>query len=148
MSDYLFGITWLTPLVFTIIVSVLTSTLSQLSFAFFTDKDLLNNSRNEMKKMQKDLTKMSPESKDYIDLQNKLLDLNMQLMTHSMKPTLVTMIPFLLIFMYAKSVVPVDQPLISLPFSLPLIGESFEFFGTYFITSIIFSSFLRKILRR
>lgn len=146
--DCLFGITWMTPLVFTIIVAVCTSTLSQLSFAFFTNKEFVKNSREEMKKMQKKLLSMKPEDKDYNELQNQLLDLNMQLMTHTLKPTLVTMIPFLAIFAYAKSVIPLDQPLINLPLSLPLIGSSFEFVGVYFITSILFSTILRKILGR
>ncbi len=138
----------MTPLVFTILVALVTSLLSQLSFAFFTKKDFIDNSREEMKSMQKRLLSMSPEAEDYMALQNKLLDLNMQLMTHTMKPTLVTMIPFLAIFMYAKSVVPSDVPIISFPFSLPLIGTSLEFFGTYFISSILFSMIIRKVLRR
>jgi len=94
------------------------------------------------------LLSMSPESKEYMELQNKLLDLNMQLMTHTLKPTMITMIPFLIIFAYAKSVIQLDQPLITLPVTLPIIGNSFEFIGVYFITSIICSTILRKLLSR
>ena len=101
-----------------------------------------------MKKMQKQLSSMKPEEKGYNELQNQLLDLNMQLMTHTMKPTLITMIPFLAIFAYAKSVIPLDEPLLNLPFTLPLIGDSFEFIGVYLITSLLFSTIIRKVLRR
>jgi uncharacterized membrane protein (DUF106 family) len=148
MVTMLFGMEWLTPLVFTVLVAVFTSSISQLSFAFFTNKEFIKNGRGEMKKMQKRLLSMKPEEAGYAELQNKLLDLNMQMMSHTLKPTLITMIPFLAIFAYAKSVIPLDQPLITLPFTLPLVGNSFEFIGVYFITSIIFSTIIRKVLRR
>lgn len=148
MIECLYGIEWLTPLVFTIMVALLTSTLSQLSFKIFTDNTFLKDSQKEMKKMQKRLLKMNPEDEEYMKLQNQLLDLNMQVMTHSLKPTLLTMIPFLIIFGYAKSVIPLDQPLITFPFSIPLVGNSLEFIGSYLITSLIASSVLRKVLGR
>lgn len=148
MVDYLYGITWLTPLVFTIATALITSVLSQLSFALLTDKNFIKNGRAEMKTKQKELLKLKPEHPDYMKKQNDLLDLNMQLMTHSMKPTLFTMLPFLLLFMYVKSIVPSDQPLISLPFSLPIIGTSLEFIGTYIISSFIFTTIIRKVMRR
>ena len=148
MVDFLFGITWLSPLLFTIIVSLLTSTLSQLSFAFFTNKDFIKKSREELKEMQNKLKSMKPEDEEYVTLQNKLLDLNMQVMTHSLKPTLINTIPFLVILTYAKSIIPLNQALITLPFSIPLAGASLEFVGVYFICSFAFSSILRKILGR
>jgi len=148
LVDFLFGITWLSPLLFTIIVSLLTSTLSQLSFAFFTNKDFIKKSREELKEMQNKLKSMKPEDEEYVTLQNKLLDLNMQVMTHSLKPTLINTIPFLVILTYAKSIIPLNQALITLPFSIPLAGASLEFVGVYFICSFAFSSILRKILGR
>ena len=148
MVDYLFGITWLSPLLATIILSLLTSTLSQFSFKFFTNKDFIKKSREELKEMQAKLMKMKPEEQGYVELQNKLLDMNMQVMTHSLKPTLINTIPFLIILTYARSIIPLDQPLITFPFSIPLMGTSLEFVGVYFLFSIIFSTILRKILGR
>ncbi len=146
--EYLYGITWMTPLVFTLLISFVTSLISQAAFAFFTDKEFMKNVQAEMKSLQKELLKMNPAEPSYLEKQNRLLDINMQLMTHTMKPTMVTMIPFLLIFLYAKSVIPSEQPLIMLPFSVPLIGASFEFLGTYILSSIIFTAIIRKIMRR
>ena len=148
MADFLFGLTWLTPLIFTILVASLTSTISQFTFAIFTNKEFMTTSRKELKRMQKELLGLKPEDKGFISLQKKMMDLNMQLMNHSLKPSLFTTIPFLIIFSYAKSVVPMDIPLINLPFSLPIIGNSLEFFGVYFIVSLTLSMVLRKVLKR
>ena len=98
--------------------------------------------------MQKKLKKMKPEEEEYVELQNKLLDLNMKVMTHSLKPTLINTIPFLVILTYARSIIPLDQALISFPFSLPLVGTSLEFVGVYFLCSFLFSSIIRKIIGR
>ncbi|VVB76586.1 Uncharacterised protein [Candidatus Tiddalikarchaeum anstoanum] len=145
---YLYNLPWLTPLIFTALIALLTSILSQLAFAFFTDKTFMKTGQEEMKKLQQELLKMKVDEQGYSEKQNKLLDLNMSIMTHTMKPTMVTMIPFLLIFLYAKSVIPTEQPLISFPVSLPFIGPSLEFIGTYILFSLIFTTIIRKIIRR
>ena len=147
-TAYLYGITWLSPLVFTAIIALLTSAVSQLSFIFFTDKHFLKHGQEEMKRLQKELLSSNVQDPSYNEKQSKLLDLNMSVMTHSMKPTLITMIPFLLIFLYAKSVVPLDEALIKLPFNLPFAGDSLEFIGTYVVFSMLFTTILRQILRR
>ena len=148
MADYLFGITWMTPLLFTIIVAFTTSFLSQLAFSVFTDKKFVNESKEKIKSMQKKLLSMKPSSDEYSKLQTEMLDLNMQLMSHTMKPTLITMVPFLILFMWVKSIIPVNQPLVKLPLSLPVVGNSFEFFGVYFITSFVSSWILRRLFQR
>jgi len=148
MVEFLYGITWLTPLLLTIVLSILTSLLSQLSFKFFANNDFLKQGLKESKELQQRLLKMQQTDKDYLEVQGKLLDLNMKLMNEQFKPTMITLIPFLLIFAYAKSVIPMDQVLIPFGFKMPLLGEGLEFFGVYFIVSIIFSSVLRKVLKR
>ena len=148
MVDYLYGITWLTPLLFTVLVSLATSLISQLSFKFFANSEFLKQGMKEAKELQQRMLKMDQSDKEYSDVQNKLLDLNMKLMSEQFKPTMITMVPFLLLFAYAKSVIPMDQTLISFGFSLPLIGDGFEFFGVYFLASMIFSNVLRKLLNR
>lgn len=148
MVEYLYGITWLTPLIFTVLLSVLTSILSQLSFKFFANGEFLKQGMKEAKELQQRMLKMDQSDKEYMEVQNKLLDLNMKLMTEQFKPTMITMVPFLLLFAYAKSVIPLDQTLIHFGFTLPLIGEGLEFFGVYFLTSIICSNLLRKLLNR
>lgn len=145
---YFYGMHWLTPLVFTVLIAFLTSFLSQLAFSFFTNKEFLKNGQSEMKALQKELLAMKPTDAGYSEKQNKLLDLNMAVMTHTMKPTLITMIPFLVIFFYARELVPSDQPLVYLPFSVPFAGSSLEFIGTYLVFSILFSALLRKAAKR
>jgi uncharacterized membrane protein (DUF106 family) len=148
MVDYLFGITWLTPLIFTLILSLITSLISQLCFKFIVNNKFIKESMAEMKELQQKLLKMSTSDAEYEALQSRLLDLNMKAMTEQLKPSLITMIPFFLLFAYAKSVIPMDQTLIYFGFELPLIGAGFEFFGVYFFSSMIFSTILRKILNR
>lgn len=148
MVEYLYGITWLTPLIFTIVISVITSLISQLSFKFFANNQFLKQGMKEAKELQQKMLKMDQSDKEYQEVQNKVLDLNMKLMTEQFKPTMITMIPFLLLFAYAKSVIPMDQTLINFGFNLPIIGEGFEFFGVYFLVSILCSNILRKLLNR
>lgn len=147
-TAYFYGIRWLTPIVFTALMALLTSIISQLSYTFFTNKDFMKNGTEEMKKLQKELLAMQPSDPSYLEKQNKMLDLNMALMTHTMKPSMITMIPFLLIFFYAKSIVTMDEPIILLPFSVPLVGSSIEFIGTYILFNLIFTSLVRRIIRR
>jgi uncharacterized membrane protein (DUF106 family) len=148
MSEYLYGITWLTPLLFTIFISLATSILSQLSFKLFANNNFLKEGLKEAKELQQKMLKMSQTDQDYQETQNKLLDLNMKIMSEQFKPTMITMIPFLLIFAYAKTVIPSDLTLIPFGFTMPLLGEGLEFFGVYFLASIIFSNILRKLLNR
>ncbi|MDD4353302.1 MAG: EMC3/TMCO1 family protein [Candidatus Nanoarchaeia archaeon] len=146
--EYLYGITWLTPLIFSIIISIITSLISQLSFKFFANNKFLKEGMKEAKELQQKMLKMDQSDKEYQEVQNKLLDLNMKLMSEQFKPTMITMIPFLLLFAYAKSVIPMDQILINFGFKIPLLGEGLKFFGVYFIVSILFSNILRKLLNR
>lgn len=147
-TAYFYGIRWLTPIVFTALMALLTSIISQLSYAFFTNKEFIKNGTEEMKKLQKELLAMQPSEPAYLEKQNKMLDLNMALMTHTMKPSMITMIPFLLIFFYAKSIVTMDEPIILLPFSVPLVGSSIEFIGTYILFNLLFTTLVRQIIRR
>ena len=55
----MYGITWLTPAIFTMFVALFTSLVSQLMFVFFTNKEFISDSRNEMKKLQKKLKEMN-----------------------------------------------------------------------------------------
>lgn len=144
----LYGISWLSPLLFTLLVSLLTSLLSQLSFKFFANGKFLKEGMKEAKEMQKNMLKMDAASKEYQEIQNKVLDLNMKLMTEQFKPTMITMIPFLLIFTYARNVIPSDLTLINFGIAIPILGEGLGFFGTYFFASMIFSTILRKVINR
>jgi uncharacterized membrane protein (DUF106 family) len=148
MVEYLYGITWLTPLIFTIVLSITTSLISQLSFKLFANNEFLKQGMKETKELQKKMLKMNQSDKEYQEVQNKLLDLNMKLMSEQFKPTMITMIPFLLLFAYARNMIPMDQTLIHFGFKLPLIGEGLEFFGVYFLVSMICSNVLRKLLKR
>jgi uncharacterized membrane protein (DUF106 family) len=148
MVEYLYGIAWLTPLIFTVAISLLTSLISQLSFKLFANNQFLKEGMKEAKELNQRMLKIDQSDKEYQEVQNKLLDLNMKLMSEQFKPTMITMVPFLLLFAYAKSVIPMDQTLINFGFKLPLIGEGLEFFGVYFIASMIFSGILRKLLNR
>lgn len=144
----LYGISWLSPLLFTVLVSLLTSVLSQLSFKYFANGKFLKEGMKEAKEMQKNMLKMDATSKEYQEIQSKVLDLNMKLMTEQFKPTMITMIPFLLIFTYARNVIPSELTLINFGFTIPILGEGLGFFGTYFFASMVFSTILRKVINR
>jgi len=92
-----------------------------------------------MKEHRRDPEKMRVIQKD-------MMPLNMKYLKLSMKPTLITLLPFLLIFMGLRAIYG-EAVIIPLPWDLPLIGTSLEWIGTYIILSLIFTTVFRKALK-
>jgi uncharacterized membrane protein (DUF106 family) len=103
-------------------------------------KDEINKLKVQMKTHRTDPDKLK-------EVQSKMMPLNMKFFKMSMKPTLITMLPFLLIFIGLRSVY--GDAIIIGPwgFSLPIIGNSLEWIGTYIIFSLVLSTVFRKLLK-
>ncbi|MBW2987313.1 TMCO1/EMC3 family protein, partial [Candidatus Woesearchaeota archaeon] len=62
-----------------------------------TDQNLMKTLKTDMKKMQKEMKEMKQQPEKIASHQKILMKKNMEYMKHSMKPTLITMLPVLLL---------------------------------------------------
>ena len=93
-----------------IIMGIVVGVAGQLSYLFLVDQNLIKDLKIKMKELQVQLKGKSRTDPDYMELQNQLLRHNATMMKHTMKPTYVTFVPFLIIFLLLEfyvSTVPV-----------------------------------------
>ena len=65
---------------------------------YTTDQTLMKKLKDDMKANQKQAKELKSEPAKALELQKKTMEMNMKYMTHSLKPTLITFIPIILIF--------------------------------------------------
>lgn len=86
-----------------IILSFLISLIIILITKFTTDQNLMRRLKEEIKMHQKQIKEAKNEPAKAMQLQKKAMEVNMKYMTHSLKPTLITFIPIILIFGWMSS---------------------------------------------
>jgi uncharacterized membrane protein (DUF106 family) len=134
--------------------------LSMMLFSFiisllltFIYKALTNQQRiKELRDLQKDLQMRLKGEKDQqkmMGIQKEMLEKSAELMKITMKPTFVTFIPLLLVFIFLKQLYTAAKvgDLISWGVNLPLVGTGAGWLLSYVLFSLIFSISLRKILK-
>lgn len=121
-----------------IIISFLITLITTLVYKYFTDQNALKKIKEDnealqqkMKEHKGDVSKMSELQKQAF--QNGFIEP----MKHQVKPLLITFIPFLLIFSWLRVKYAGSGDLVF----------GIGWFGTYVITSILFSIVLRKVLK-
>ncbi len=140
--DLLFG--WavaISPLLGIIIISFVLSVLSTVSWKYLTDQVLLKDIRERMKGGHAKLKEHKDNPEKLKELNSKMAKENIDAMKvqwkQSIKPMLVTMVPFAFAFIWIRKTYE--------PF-----GEIFLSFGgigAYIIFSIVFSMILRKVMK-
>ncbi|MCB9358589.1 DUF106 domain-containing protein [Candidatus Woesearchaeota archaeon] len=86
------------PLWAILLVSFLLSVAITVIYKLMTDQELMKTLKADMKAMQKEMKKLKDNPEAMLKKQQQAMEKNMKYMTHSMKPTLVTFIPIILIF--------------------------------------------------
>lgn len=81
-----------------IILAFLVSLIIILITKFTTDQNLMKRLKEEIKDHQKKIKETKNDPAKAMELQKKAMEVNMKYMTHSLKPTLITFIPIILIF--------------------------------------------------
>jgi uncharacterized membrane protein (DUF106 family) len=79
------------------IISVGISLIITIIYKLVTDQNLMKTLKTDMKKMQKEMKEMKSQPEKVASHQKILMKKNMEYMKHSMKPTLITMLPVLLL---------------------------------------------------
>ncbi len=129
-------IAW-SPLGAIIIVSFMLTGLITLVYKLMTDQELMKSLKAEIKGFQQEMKENKEDKDRMMELQKKAMQKNMAYMKHSMKPTLLTFVPVILIFGWLRTTYE--------PFGPLLFGLSW--FWIYLACSIVFSIVLRKILK-
>lgn len=100
-----------------LIISFVVSIFVTLIYKFTTDQDKMKHMKQQMKKYQKEMKKLQSEPDKMMKVQKKAMQTNMEYMKMSMKSTIFTIIPIILIFGWLKA---------SLGFYPILPGEEFN----------------------
>ena len=92
-----------------IILSLLISLIIILITKYTTDQALMKNLKEEIKNYQKQIKELKNDPSRAMEIQKKSMEVNMKYMTHSLKPTLITFIPIILIFGWMSSTFAYDS---------------------------------------
>ncbi len=91
----------LPPLAAVVIVAFIAALIINIAYKYMTDQKLMKQLKDDINKLQKEAKGAAPEKA--MSLQKKALEVNMEYFKHSLKPTIVTMIPVLLIFIWMSA---------------------------------------------
>ncbi|MDP3916964.1 MAG: EMC3/TMCO1 family protein [Nanoarchaeota archaeon] len=130
-----------------IIISLLLTIMINIFYKLFTDQELMKNLKKELKDLQKEMKTLKDNPEKFMSKQKEAMTKNLEYMKHSMKPTLITFVPLILIFGWLKTSFADAGDIVSWGFSIPLFGEGLGWLGTYFFSAIIFSIIIRKVLK-
>ena len=87
------------PVLFAVILmSFLISLIVILVTKFTTNQVLMKKLKEDMKEHQKQIKELKSEPAKAMEVQKKMMESNMKYMSHSLRPTLITFIPIILIF--------------------------------------------------
>jgi len=143
--------TWMPNLLEIFFIATGLSIIMTYAYKFLTDQALMRELKSEIDKLKKKMKAHRRDPEKLREVQKEMMPLNMKYFKKSMKPTLITLLPFLIIFFFLNSIYANAAgeliPIVPLPFSLPLIGNSLEWIGTYIIFSLVLTTVFRKILK-
>ncbi len=96
------------PLVSFILLSFLVSLAITVVYRFTTNQRLMREMRHDIKKYQEQ-ARASKDPQKQMQIQKKMMDVNMKYMMQSMRPTFFTLIPVLIVFGWVASHLTVQQ---------------------------------------
>jgi uncharacterized membrane protein (DUF106 family) len=100
MLDFLFRplMNLIGPFWTVVFLSLVLGLLTTIAHKYMTDQKLMRNARDEMKKLQTKMRSHKDNPKKLLEVQNKMMSYNMDIMKQSFRPLLVTFIPVIIIF--------------------------------------------------
>ena len=114
-----------------ILISILINFIVLLVTKFFSDQTRIRELKKQQKEFNKALKDVRGDVEKTLEIQKKAMEHSLELMKHSFRPLLITMIPLLLFFWWIREI-----------FSPVLNG----WIWYYLVSSIIASLILRKVL--
>lgn len=86
------------PLLLIILVSLLISVIITVAYKFLTNQDEMKRLKEQQKDFQKRMKELRSNPEEMMKVQKEAMKSNMDYMKHSLKATLITMLPIILIF--------------------------------------------------
>lgn len=86
------------PLLALIVLAFLISLLITLVYKYFTNQDEMKRLKDQQKDFQTKMKELRSKPEEMMKVQKEAMKINFEYMKHSFKPTLITMIPIIIIF--------------------------------------------------
>jgi uncharacterized membrane protein (DUF106 family) len=115
-----------------ILIAFLVTLVMTLVTKKFTNQSRMKELKDIQKACQIKLKGNKDNPQEIEKAQKQMMECSMEMMKHSMKPTLITLIPLLLFFMWVRTI---------------FTGVLSGWFWWYFVTAIVSSIVLRKLLK-
>lgn len=106
-----------------LIVSLFIALVSTLAYKFVTDQTLMKRLKSELKELQAEMKTLRDNPAAMMKVQKQVMETNMKYMTQSLKPTLVTFIPLILIFTWLSGHLAYDPLQSQVPFEVTAVLE-------------------------
>ena len=134
------------PLTEIALVSAGVSIVSQTVHILMVNQDYVEHARKEIKEMSKKIRELTPGSKEYKKLFDEQMKINMKLTKQTMKPSMVTIIPFILIFSILRNRYE-GMEVIQLPFTV--FGKEYiGWIGTFILVSMCLSIIIQTSYKK
>ena len=130
-----------------ILISFLITLLITLSYKWLSNQQAIKSLKDEIKLLQEELKKNKDDKDKFAEINKRAMSKNLELMKHSMKPTIFTFIPIILLFSWLRVTYLPSGDIFSWGFKLPLFGTGIGWLWTYLLTSLISNVLLRKALK-
>ncbi len=128
-------------------ISLIITVLITLAYKFLTNQQRMKELKAEVKDLQAKM-KESKEDKDKLmQLNQQAMGKNLEVMKHSLRPTLITFIPIIIIFSWLRNTYLPAGDLFSWNADIILFGSGIGWLWTYILCSFIFSLIIRKVLK-
>ena len=91
------------PTLTVLIISLVISFIIVIVYKYLTNQKEMKEMKDKLKEYQKQMKELRSNPKEMMAVQKKAMQLNMTYMKHSLKPTIITFIPIILIFGWLNS---------------------------------------------
>jgi uncharacterized membrane protein (DUF106 family) len=88
----------LNPTLSLAILSLIISAIVTIAYKYLTDQTLMKQLKDDLKRLQKEMKENRSDTKRVLGLQKEAMEKNMTYMSHSLKPSLITLLPIIFIF--------------------------------------------------
>ena len=93
----------LKPFYAILLISFVLTLVTVIAYKYLTNQTKMRALKKEMKDMQNDIKKYKNDPKKAMEVQKKAMEKNFEYMKHSMRPTLITFLPLIIIFGWLNS---------------------------------------------
>ena len=130
-----------------VIISFLITFLITLAYKFLSNQQAIKTLRDEIKVLQQEMKTHRDNKDKFAEVNKAVMSKNLELMKHSMRPTLYTFIPIILLFSWLRTTYLPAGDLFAWGFKMPFFGTGIGWLWTYIFASLIANIAFRKALK-